>query len=81
MGNRLANPVPQYLNASGEILSGGQIFFYNALKLGEASRVVPLGATYPLISFILAVFLLGEKFTLAKLGGIILVLSGIFLLK
>jgi len=28
MGNRLANPVPQYLNASGEILAGGFLFFY-----------------------------------------------------
>ena len=59
----------------------GQLFFYNALKFGEASKTVPLGATYPLVSFILAFFLLGEKFTLAKLSGIIFVLLGAFLLK
>ena len=59
----------------------GQIFFYNALKSGEASRVVPLGATYPLVSCILAFILLGEKVTYAKLCGIILVLLGTFLLK
>ena len=59
----------------------GQIFFYNALKTGEASRVVPLAGAYPLVSFILGVILLGEKLTLAKLGGIGFVLMGVFLLK
>jgi len=59
----------------------GQICFYHALKTGEASRVVPIGATYPLVSFILGVLLLGEKFTLAKAGGIGCVLAGVMLLK
>ncbi len=71
-----------YLMLGGFLASiVGQIFFYNALKFGEASKTVPLGATYPFVSFILAVFLLGEKFTVAKLGGIIFVLLGAFLLK
>ena len=59
----------------------GQIFFYHALKDGEASLVVPLGAAYPLIAFILGIIFLGEKVTLAKSFGLVFVLLGVFLLK
>jgi bacterial/archaeal transporter family protein len=59
----------------------GQFFFYHALKAGEASRVVPLAACYPLISFILAIMIFGEKATLAKSAGLAFILLGIFLLK
>ena len=69
------------------ILSGlmasilGQIFFYNALKVGEASKVVPIAGTYPLISFLLGIIFLGESFTAAKAGGIVFVILGLFLLR
>ncbi|MFH1621564.1 MAG: EamA family transporter [Candidatus Omnitrophota bacterium] len=70
------------------LVSGGflasfiaQMFFYRALKLGEASVVVPVAAIYPLIAFILALIFLGEKFTLTKLFGLIFVLLGVMLLK
>lgn len=59
----------------------GQVFFYQALKTGEASKVVPLAGIYPLVSFILGVMILGEKVTLAKVGGMSLILMGVFLLK
>ncbi len=59
----------------------GQIFFYHALKDGEASLVVPLAASYPLVAFILGTIFLGEKVTLAKLSGMLLVVAGVFLLK
>jgi len=59
----------------------GQLFFYKALRLGEASRVVPLAATYPVVTFILGIIFLSEKITIAKLSGVALVISGIMLLK
>ena len=59
----------------------GQVFFYNALKVGESSKVVPLAGTYPLVAFLLGVIFLGEKFTLAKLSGMIFILLGVILLK
>ncbi|MDP6685949.1 MAG: EamA family transporter [Candidatus Omnitrophota bacterium] len=59
----------------------GQIFFYNALKTGEASKVVPIAGIYPLVAFILGVIFLGESVTLAKVGGIMLVIAGLFLLR
>ena len=59
----------------------GQLFFYRALKLGQASRVVPLAATYPLISFLLALLFLGEKITLHKILGVFFVILGVIFLK
>jgi len=59
----------------------GQMFFYKALRMGEASRMVPLAATYPVVTFILGIIFLSEKITLAKLSGVALVISGIMLLK
>lgn len=69
------------------ILSGflasfvAQIAFYHALKIGELSRIVPISGSYPFISFILGIVLLGESFSLPKLVGVIFVISGIFILK
>lgn len=59
----------------------GQIFFYSAIKTGEVSRVVPISGSYPLISFLIGVLLFGEKLTLAKAGGLSLVVLGVTLLK
>lgn len=59
----------------------GSIFFYHALKTGEASRVVPIGASFPLVSFILGVIFLHEGVTAAKVAGMALVIAGIYLLK
>ena len=79
------SPFPQgywYLIMGGMLASVvGQIFFYHALKKGEASLVVPVGASYPLIAFVLGVIFLGEKVTWAKIGGMSLVVLGVFLLK
>lgn len=59
----------------------GQIFFYNALKIGEASKLVPIAGTYPLFAFLLGVIFLGEGFTLVKASGVIFVVVGLFLLR
>lgn len=59
----------------------GQIFFYNALKHGEASKMVPIAGTYPLVSFLLGLLFFGESFTVAKGLGIGLVILGVFLLR
>ncbi|NQV04490.1 MAG: EamA family transporter, partial [Candidatus Omnitrophica bacterium] len=59
----------------------GQIFFYNALKAGEASKVVPIAGIYPLVAFFLGVIFLGECFTIVKVCGVIFVVLGLFLLR
>lgn len=58
-----------------------QIAFYYALKSGDVSKVVPISGSYPFISFLLAILLLGEHFTPFKLVGVILVIIGIWTLK
>lgn len=59
----------------------GQIFFYNALKAGEASKVVPVAGIYPLVSFLLGIVFLGESFTAMKLAGVTFVILGLFFLR
>ena len=59
----------------------GQIFLYNALKHGEVSKMVPIAATYPLVSFLLGLLFFGETFTILKGLGIGFVILGVFLLR
>lgn len=59
----------------------GQYFYFSALKLGEASRIVPLCSTYPFVAFVLSIFILGESITLSKVAGMGCVLLGIYLLR
>ena len=59
----------------------GQTFFYNGLKTGEVSRLVPISASYQLIAFILGVILLGESLTPVKAAGAALIMLGVWFLK
>jgi transporter family protein len=59
----------------------GQLFYYYALKSGEASVIVPLLATFPLFTFIIASLFLGDKVTLSKVGGILSIILGVVLLR
>jgi transporter family protein len=59
----------------------GQLLYYYALKSGDPSIVVPLIATFPLFTFILATTFLGDKITLTKVGGLAFILMGIFLIR
>jgi transporter family protein len=59
----------------------GQLCFYRALKLGEVSRVVPIGASYPVLAFLLGVIFLQESVSWSKVGGITLVMAGVYLLR
>lgn len=59
----------------------GQLCFYRALKIGEVSRVVPIGASYPVLAFLFGILFFGESFTWVKMGGITLVVMGVYLLR
>ena len=69
------------------ILSGflasfvAQIAFYHGLKIGDVSRVVPVAGSFPLIAFILGVIVFGEAITVLKVVGMILVVTGAWLLR
>lgn len=58
-----------------------QMVNYRALQLGDVSRVTPVAGSYPLIAFLLGIFVLGEALTPQKLLGVMLTVVGIGLLK
>ena len=55
----------------------GQLALFKALKFGEASRVVPIAASYPLVTVILAALFLGEKLTAPKVAGVLCIVVGV----
>lgn len=66
--------------ASGAGLALGLLFYYLALEKGQVSVVVPLTATYPLVSVLLGYVVLGERPSAAQLVGAALVVVGMVLL-
>lgn len=65
---------------SGAALAVGVFFYYFALSEGRVSVIVPLTATYPVVSALLGYALLGERPSLAQWAGITLIITGAFLL-
>ncbi len=64
-------------------LTGGVLgltaYFY-ALRMGQASVVVPLASTYPLVTVVLSILVLGEPITATKILGVVLIVAGVMLL-
>ena len=58
-----------------------QIMFYNALKDGHVSRVVPVSASYPLIAAILGILILREPVSVSKVLGMGFIVAGVWLLR
>ncbi|MDR6227436.1 EamA family transporter [Desmospora profundinema] len=57
-----------------------QYFYFKALEIGDVGRVMPVVGSFPVLAFLLSVFIFGETVTLAKVCGIVLVVAGVFLL-
>jgi len=55
-------------------------YFY-VLKSGMMSQIVPITASYPLITALLAFLVLGESFSAQRAVGIIMTVIGIVLIK
>lgn len=67
---------------TGGFISGflGLLLYYKAIKVGEVSVVAPIVASSPLWASLLAFLLLGESFSLMKVAGALLVVSGVIML-
>lgn len=65
---------------SGAGLAFGLLFYYFALNKGQATIVVPLTATYPVVSALLSFAILGERPRWTQWVGIFLVIAGVALL-
>ena len=77
------DPKSLALFAAGGITGGllGHWTYFAALKHWEASKVVPLAATYPLVALVLGVIFLNESLSLQKAVGVVLIVLGVVLLR
>jgi len=68
--------------ASG-VMAGllGMWTYYSALRMEATSKVVPIAASYPLVTALLSVLVLKEGVTLHRVVGTALIVSGIWLVK
>jgi transporter family protein len=58
---------------------GGLVTLYIALATGEASKVVPISASYPAVTLIFSAIFLKERLTAARAVGVLLVIGGVIL--
>jgi len=65
------------------VLAGliGMITYFAALRAGATSGIVPIAATYPLVTAILSVLILGEQVTPTRIFGTIFIVIGIWLVQ
>jgi bacterial/archaeal transporter family protein len=65
-----------FLVLSGIATGLSWLFYFRALQLGEASKVVPIDKLSLVLTVILAALFLGEKPTMAVVGGSLLMTAG-----
>lgn len=70
-----------YALAAGLVCGLGFPLFYLALSGGEVSKVVVITATYPVVTVLLAAWLLSEPLTAKTALGTVLAVIGIVLLS
>jgi bacterial/archaeal transporter family protein len=75
------NPVFYCAPLSGVASALAAFFFYMAVSKGEASRVVAITATYPIVTLILAFIFLDEQMTIQKSAGVLITIMGVLLLS
>jgi len=67
---------------SGIIAGGlGMLTYFGALKIGATSKIVPIAASYPLVTALLSVLILGEHVSLLRVIGTALIITGVWLVR
>ena len=69
-----------FLLLSGLATGLSWLCYFHALQIGQASRVIPIDKFSVVISMVLAFVVLGEKVTLTKVIGGILITAGTFVM-
>ena len=69
-----------FLILSGLATGASWLFYYKALQMGEASKVVPVDKLSVVITLVLAFVFLHEKFTPKSLAGCVLITAGTLLM-
>jgi transporter family protein len=70
-----------YISLSVIVSMLGVYTYLKAMSFSDASKIVPLSSTYPLVTFIVAVLFLGESFSFNRFLGTVFVISGVFLIS
>lgn len=71
-----------FLAAAGIISAGfGQMAYFAALKVGRPSVLVPMVASYPLVTVLLSTIITGDKITPMRVFGALMVIGGVVLTK
>jgi transporter family protein len=65
---------------SAVLAIGGLMAFYIALRTGQATKVVTVSAAYPAVTLVLAALTLSEAVSLARVGGMCLVIGGVIVM-
>ncbi len=55
--------------------------YYYLLRMGMTSKIVPIAASYPFITAILSIVILGEQVTFQRIIGIVFTIAGIILIQ
>jgi len=66
--------------ASAAMAIGSIIALYLALSIGDVSKVVPVSAAYPAVTLVLSALVLSERLSIARIGGMCLVVAGVVVL-
>ena len=69
-----------FLVLSGLATGASWIFYFRALKLGDAARVAPLDKLSVVLVAVFGVMFLGEKLSLANWLGVLMIAGGVILL-
>lgn len=69
-----------YLILSGAATGLSWLCYFYALQLGEASKVIPIDKFSVVLSMVLAFIVLGEKVTMTKIIGGVLITLGTFVI-
>jgi len=59
----------------------GQFAYFAALKTEQASMIVPMAASYPLVTMFFSILLLGEPLSIKRALGAVMVVVGVVLVK
>ena len=74
-------PAARWGVVAGVFVIGSFLTISLALERGEASQVIPVTASYPVFTAILAVIVLGERLTARRLTGTGVVVLGVVLVS
>lgn len=70
----------KFILLSGVATGLSWLFYFKALQMGDASKVVPIDKFSVVITLVLAYFILGEAFTVKTVVGAILITAGTLVL-